>query len=648
MTRRLIVLSGADGLVLRRALARHRPGDTWDVLATREDSETIRRRYAPQLGALGADLLDLARAAPAARDLVARFVIDTYAELPDWPLGGTSLRALLGIEWWWLEATERSPFRGPLIPLLYRLALIRAALASTTYEELWIGPDLPLVRSMVGGEDLPRMVLLGAADRPMSRDRGPSLARRYLASGVAVALAVLIGKLAGAVAGWPRLPGGAAVVLTIFPFWWRDPFGPGAAERFIGDPPPSVWYLAWPASLRTLVRWRSKARALANRRRIVSLLHWVRLSDLMACFDPAALWRARRFADSMRQDLAVRFAGFDVAALIADDIERSMVGVERARNVVLYRVAARFALATKPAAVIYRCEFQPLEHALVAALRGHARTIGFRHSPFTRAYIPMRFAAKEVERAVAREHGAMPLPDGFIVSGSVGRDALVADGIPPGRIATCGPQRHPDLIAAIAAPRDRSVLRAGMGVDHDTFAVFVAVAIVPEDTRALLAALSSALPANSRVVLRTHPARPVEARVLRLILRELDLEQRVVFGASSSLHDQLSACDVAVLVGSTLAFEAMALGIIPVVFENPSTFAATSLEDYDDSLFVVRTADELASALEDVRSAGPRSQARRQRWPATIARVFSDLATPLDAQLTSALSALALTEARQA
>jgi len=94
-----------------------------------------------------------------------------------------------------------------------------------------------------------------------------------------------------------------------------------------------------------------------------------------------------------------------------------------------------------------------------------------------------------------------------------------------------------------------------------------------------------------------------------------------------------------VCIGSMIAFEAMALGIMPIVFDNPSTYGSVSLAEYEPALFIVRNAAELHGAIEDVRTDAARARAKRAEWPAMLADVMGDLDAPIAPQLDAALDA---------
>jgi hypothetical protein len=106
------------------------------------------------------------------------------------------------------------------------------------------------------------------------------------------------------------------------------------------------------------------------------------------------------------------------------------------------------------------------------------------------------------------------------------------------------------------------------------------------------------------------------------------------------MYEYLAASDTMICIGSTVAFEAMALGVMPIVYEHPGTLAVTSLRAFDDALYVVNSADAMRVALSETGSSAPGAARRRARFAATVEGVFGDLSAPLEGQLAGALAAL--------
>ena len=624
MTRRLLVLDRVDPRVLDDAAALTRAGDEWGIVLFGDSPTLLEVRARAALERLGRwYFVPLETFAAAAHEEVAAFVPDFVRDLPQQDLGGLTLGALLGRRWWSLETSERSPFRGTWIGSLYRLALVATALASEPFDELVVAVRDAELRRLLRQDALgrPPTRLLGL---PASPVRGGGSPLRYVRNAVLearrlVATLVLL-RLAGISGAEPAH--GALAVYTTYPYFWLDAFGARATERFLPALPPGASYLGWIDDPRAFWRRRTAARAVFRTKRIAPLARWLGPGDALALFSPAGLIRLLRFR-KLRGSIRGSFRGYEIGHLVADDLERSLASPQLFFAELVFRAVRRFALRSAPAAVLYRLELQPWENAIVLALHGVAPSVGFRHTPFGELYLPVRLAPGE---ATSR-----PLPDRVIVSGPVGAVRLAAEGYPAARIAVCGPQRHPVLIGA--TPRAEA--------PGGPFTVYVAISTVLEETVTLIGALVDAfaeLP-DAMLVLRTHPALALSGDMLARLLADAGLAGRWS-PAPSDLYEGLARCHVLVTTPSTLAFEAAALGIVSVVFENPGTYNANSVAEHDDAFFITRSPSELASALRAVHDNAPVVTAKRERWGALLASAFSDLATPLESQLASALGAV--------
>lgn len=571
----------------------------WHVAVVGASDVMLREQHALALAKLvDVRFLDLAPHAAQAREQVASYLTDALAVLP---------REDLGDLWWALEITEKSPFRGPLVERLYRLALLEGLRSKEEYEEVILAVDDPLLAQVLDAE----------------RAASASLdSRRYWMNAFREVRSALLARLVAFLGRWPR-QGGRATCFTFYPYWWLRPFDDSASERFLDVRPPLFSYAAWLSEPRHLLHRRGAARV-AGQRVLTPLQREIGLGALLRVLSPWTYLRVLRAARRARP--VPPFGEVDVTPLIASDLVRSLSSTQLFAFQLIRDAVGRYVRRAEPVALLYRVEFQPFEHALLLGAGG-IPTVGFRHSPFGSAYIPMRFGPGSLGQT------DMPLPDAMLVSGPVGAAALAAQGY-PGPVAVCGPQRHPDLAAAVR----RVKLRTRR---PEELVAYVAIAIVRADTEALLAAVAYAarqLP-ELRLVLKTHPSRQLPVAELRAILTAVGLTERVSF-AGPDLYEDITASDAVVLVGSTLAFEAIALGVPAIVFENPATYAATSLAEYKTGLHIVRNGAELARALSDVHRDSQSTRAKRDRWPELLRSVFGDLDAPIDSLLTDSLRAV--------
>jgi hypothetical protein len=193
--------------------------------------------------------------------------------------------------------------------------------------------------------------------------------------------------------------------------------------------------------------------------------------------------------------------------------------------------------------------------------------------------------------------------------------------------------------------RSRAELRAALGLP-DRPLYYVAIAIVETETEGLFASIEEGLasgagPAGaSHFLVKTHPNRPAGDEAMRRAMESLGTGRSSFVPPDGNMYEYLAASDAMICIGSTVAFEAMALGVMPVVYEHPGTFAATSLRAFEAALYVVSSPAALREALDEIAADGPGARARRASWAEALAQVFGDLVTPLQQQLDAALTRL--------
>lgn len=650
---RLLVLDTYDVDVLQSVTAQH--DGRWDVLLLGL-SESWFRWWTPQVPSADERLrfVDAGALAPRAHDDVRTFVIETLGRLPEFSIAGRPvwrhLEEDLETSWWYTETSEKGPYRTPLVCQLYLLALLDGAIASQRYDEVVIATSHDWLRRLAsaGRQDGPAIrVRWIESETPAPR----SLAARYWRHAIAAVITVLIVRLIAAMARWPRMSpkGGRTCVFSFYPAWWTAPATQDAAERFFSAPRSDMWFLCWVHTLQWLWTNRRAVATVIPVRRMVVLQRFVPSLAMLQTLSPGRFLRTMRLLRRLRSEMVLSFAGWHVTPLVGADLERSLTGGERFQDELLAEAVAHAARRHRPGWVLYRAEFQPAERAVLVGLCGVARTAGFVHYPFGRNYLSLW--DRDRRRAMAIGSAAMrsqqPLPDGMLTCGPVGREHLVESGYPADRIAACGPQRHAGLLRRLSARGERRPIRQALGAADAVPLFLVGVAIVEADTEALFAALREALDEFGpyRLVARTHPNRPEGDRALERAIAALGGEHAALLPRGIDLYDAIEASDAMITIGSTVAFEAMALGCMPVIFENPSTYPATSLADFTDALYVVHDGIEFRSALQQVCDHAPDSMRRRASWPRALEGMFGDLSTDLPAQLSRAIDELSLATA---
>jgi len=656
MNRRLLIVDRYDAVELRDVIDGRHPGAPWDILLLGLSNAWFLWAHAPSRDAqVNWRLIDPAPHAAAASERAGQFLVDLVERLPRTDLGAQTLGDLFaspeGSLWWFLEIAEKGPLRGPLVSQLYRLAITRSVVEQGAYDEVrvgtaesWLASAFQTAPASVAG-----LTVRGPSDPPMSPwwSRRP-MVRYALHAAVAIIrlLAIKLFLLWLGRADVKDLRATGVASFTFYPVWWAKPFTPEASDRFLSHAGEAgvSGYLAWLTSPLALWRNRGQVAELIRVRRLVPLQSYVRLSDLAAVLSPWWFARIGRVERGLRARLHEAFAGFEVGPLIADEVIRSLTGTELLLDIQLSRAVRRCVAECAPRTVLYRLEFQPSENALLRGLRGRSRAVGFLHYPFGHHYLSTRFASGEMARHLrgAVDGTGRPMPDGIVACGSVGVEHATASGYPQDRCAVCGPQRFGRLLEYRDRAASRMAARAKLGLPAHAPIYFVTLAITERDTEALFGALAGAVEAESgyHLIIRPHPNRPHGDDALADVLRRLGPEHASLMPPQHDVYDVMRASDALVCIGSMIAFEAIALDRMPVVFENPSSFPALSLAEFSDGLFIAHDQDGMRRALAAIATQSEEVADKKQCWPGLLRRVLGDLDTPLPAQLSLALSRL--------
>jgi hypothetical protein len=585
---------------------------------------------------------------------VGAYLVDLVARLPGISLGGETLGDLLrtpdGNEWWFLPITEKGPFRGPLVSQLYRVAIARAIIDGGGYD----GVDVSLADASLAdvfrrsASEAPPIVVHDVERDTRVSWRNASPFVRYWVHALGTVARFLAIRMLLAV--WGRRPPapepGGLAAFTFYPIWWSRAFSSDASDRFFSnlDAARLSGYLAWLTAPGALWRTGHDALDVLYTHRITPLQAYVEWSDALTLLSMQRFARVRQFERGMRPLLRETFAGFDVGSLIGAELSQSMTGSEPCQDVLLSRAVGRAVAESAPRTVLYRIEFQPCENALLRGLRGRSRGIGFLHYPFGRHYLSTRFAPGEAERHVraADPLTDRPMADGIVACGPAGIEHIADGGYPRSRCAECGPQRFGRLLEYRKTRKSCEAVRGQLGLPLDRRIYFVTLAIADEDTEALCGALGLALGRADgfRLVVRTHPNRPDGDASLRAALADFGPDRAILMDPRHDIYDHIVAADALVCIGSMIAFEAMALDRMSIVFDNPSSFPALSLAEFQSALFIAHDDRDLAAALGAIEEDSEAVREKRRRWPAMLRDVLGDLDTPLPAQLAEALSQL--------
>lgn len=602
-------------------------GKHWDILGLGCTKEELERSLMSGKGArTDIRVLNLQRWKKNAERRVREFVVPLLDNLTKRKLKNcASLGAILQQPdgpnlWWFMAISEKSPFRSPLIHELYYLALIRSASKAKKYTALnWMTKN-KLLADVASG-DRPTYF-----KQPLLRLlRWPHCCREslyWIRAGRAVLLVVCIKTLA-LILGWKdHLAQGASTIFTIFPSWWNNSESESAFERFFPEKPkslfrkPPVYWAWWSAGLIKTWNVRKKWGFILKKNKISILQRHVPLKELYRAFLPKPFFRLVKFRKGIGQHNWPLYLGFQIKRLLEREISRSIAAGDSIDSQLIFAANRKLACLTSPAELIFRFEGQPLDRALISATRGICPSVGFWHSPFAMGpnYLPLLFK-KSIQPQTHRS-APMPLPDEMIAPHGFCQKSLIRNGYLKHQIRICGSLRSKNVLRIVRRLNWSVGKMKRPALKKEHLKIFLACSADPKENVAILYAFHKALETlpNLRLTFRPHPACGPPQGLLDLIKRHPKIH-RFRLAADLSFHEELRRSDVVVTGGSTLALEAIAFGLMPIVFESPASFSACSMRSFAKSLIIVQDAKEITKSILYIYNKKRVWKSKTKTWP---------------------------------
>lgn len=659
-TVRLVVTDGCPSRWMPAARAIDDGTCRWELLPVGISVDLYRMEHAAGLNTLRCwTFVDVPRCAAEARAELRRTMPQFISELRRQRVVGDKTLSELFTQgdlniWWFLEISEKSAYRGPFLNRLYYLALIRAALAKGGYDEIWLClQDEPLAQAIRSGCN-------GAVRHVRRAVIGPHIWRspaldalkvpaRYGGNALGVAVLHLLRcwlvKLLRISRRAPAAPD-AFLFVSYYPAMWSNAYGLTPSEWFFGSLPETlsklhpVQYGIWLTSQPWEI-WRQRValRRFFRERSTVILSLWAGARAIQEVLSPGHFWRAIRIVIKGRFAIRATFAGCDVARLVTEELWRSLCSREFFLDLLLMRALERLTQAHAVAAVIYRLEFQPFEKAILYGIRGRTRSIAVQHSVFGCNYLPYFFAPEDLTGMPDNPGDAMPAPDLIMTSGAMCRDAMLQSGFPPQKVAVCGPLRYSRLLQYRTDEIRRRRLRDRWGWPSTATVVYAATGVSREDGLGLLAAIAEGIASAKElvVIFKSHPALPLDEEFYRLVGPRLEPSRYRVLPLRASFYDELAAADAALVTGSTVALEAVCLGVFPILYASGASFDMKTFEPTEWGGLLVGEAEELKEALRMVVERDPSLQAMRAGWPRLVNQWFDRPETDPNARFMEAL-----------
>ena len=290
--------------------------------------------------------------------------------------------------------------------------------------------------------------------------------------------------------------------------------------------------------------------------------------------------------NKIRIDENIKFMELDVTDMVKAEISKDYKYTSSADYLHSYyikRMLNLFEIGT----FVTTYENNPWEKVSFLTLKRYSpstRIIGYQHSVLSRASVNM-FMSKSEKKVV-------PIPDVVVTVGKVTKRILETYGnYDPDRVREGCALRFEYLFKKkpeIKRKKNNNILLTPEGVFEESVNIsnFVYDALKDEE---------------ENITIRAHPVLPFRKFQHRLNF-DVESNPKITVSGNTSVEDDLKKADVVVYRGSTLAIEALMMGIPVIYIDLGDILSVDPLFECKALKWVVRTEKELVDAIETINS----------------------------------------------
>ena len=561
--------------------------------------------------------------------------------------------------WWYLEFTEKSAFRLPVINQLFYLGILNKVLQQSNYDEVWLCIRDSLLRKVIHDNLIIRNIrvhiktprIVWNAEFLLSALKGKPYVN-YVLTGIKETSLLLFRRfmiLVLRLYSLKVLNQKNVAIFSYYPIWWKNPFSSKASELFCGPLSAylrnqfSLYYLTWlMINPFDLIRYGLVIKRLFAEQAVVALDSFLTWSDILLPWSNDAWGPLIGFRQKFASRIKVEYGGFDVSKLIVRELGASFSSQEIFFSLWMEKAVERALTRFKLECILYPHEYQPGERAILHASKGLSYRVGFQHALIGSNHLSYLFAQGEIKRNLSSRLNAMPIPNFFMLSGEGIAEIWTRAGYSNSQFSVVGPARFPNMKQLIqSTPENLEKLHKVYNIPVDRKVFLFILTVLWEEVRNLLGLFASALDPevarSSFFLLKCHPAGQFERRIISMI-QELQLPiQYQVISSETPMYDVMKCSNAVISSGSTACIEAMVLGISSIVYNDTSSFNVNPMVDFMDSTFAVYTARDLNQALRAIIDSNARLDHIKRSWPSVIKKVFGDFSEDPASKFTNVL-----------
>ena len=532
---------------------------------------------------------------------VRRYIIDTVSDLSKYKNRSKHLSKLIpnknGLSiWWYLEISEKSPFRGIYINLLYQLGIFQLLKSSSIFTNVYFDiKEIRLLKVIKKNELNFKEVLLFTFTNYICRLNEVKYFFYLTQFFLQIELVKIISKLLGS-KKLKTLESHA--IFSFYPNWWINSYNEDHRDRFFPNlvnlDDKYVNYIWLNEKIIDVLGLVKKIRWLTKKSENTIIQNFFLFKEYKKLVGVRS-WRSlRNFRKEILNADIPEFMDLDVRTLLSEEISRCISSRDLLQTQVIGIAMINLLKSLRPKSLVFRIEFQPLDKALIHSSKGLTKSVGFYHSSLAMSenYLSFWFGKNFIDKNFASIY-----PDVIIYPNNFTESALNREGFPESRRHRCGPLRSSEVIQYASSKKEKHNKEILTGKKF--IKIFVGFSVNKEANMIMFRNILSVLSSDSSytIYLKNHPS--LDTFDLSLLSSQSNIEI-ISVDRDIEFYSILSSCDFSIFTGTSLVFESILLNTFPIVYESVAIFNGINFSEFNKFCLVTYDVNQLRIAVNNI------------------------------------------------
>jgi hypothetical protein len=577
-------------------------------------------------------IIDLNQFRDLAETEVRKYVIETVSTLPKFKSAKTNLSKLLSNKseislWWFLEISEKSPFRGKYISQLYQLACIQLVKQSSNFDQIYYKlSDYNILKILLGDQKIYIFDVIYNL-RKIVRNIGEL--RYFFNSFFILCKIILIKIILTNLQKGSKHAMQSHGVFSFYPNWWLKPYTEENSDRFfsrlVKNDGVFLNYIWLSENFIGTIKSLKKIRWLGHKTENIIIQKFFRYRDIKKIFGLRHWLQLRDFRNQILFSNIPSFINLDVRPILNQELSQNISSQDLVQSQIIQVSMVSTLHLSPPKSLLFRLEFQPLDRALIYSCKNLTVSVGYSHSSLALCenYLSFWFGNEYL-----KENFASLSPDRVIYSNKFVERALIREGFPASKLLHCGPLRSSVLMRYRGSQKMQSSKETFVKVD--SINIFIGMSVNNAINEMMIKNLIKVLDERFfyTLIIKNHPS--LEFLDLYLLNKNIRNVNLIILTKDDDYLEVLEACDFSVMAGTTLVFESIYLKTLPIVYESAAIYNAVNFQQFQQFCFIACDRFQLLNSIKMVRNNSSEVISIKENWPELIENNYGTDANEVD------------------